>query len=82
MIARSSLETKTYRSFSSLFCRLERNRKFSIEKRKLNMWFVNEHIIRQCAYRGAMITSANPTWPYQCHRQIIGQWRWRNSSLR
>jgi hypothetical protein len=22
------------------------------------MWFVNERIIRECAYRGAMITSA------------------------
>jgi hypothetical protein len=60
-MACSSLDTKTYRSFSALFCRLERNREFSIEKRKLNMWFVNERIIRQCAYRGAMITFAKPT---------------------
>ena len=65
MIAGSSLDTKTYRSFSALFCRLERNRKFSIEKRKLNMWFVNERLIRQCAYRGAMITSAKLTSWYQ-----------------
>ena len=35
MIAGSSLDTKTHRSFSALFCRLERNRKLNIEKRKL-----------------------------------------------
>ena len=45
MTASSSLDAKTYRSFSALFCRLERNRKLNIEKRKLNMWFVNERII-------------------------------------
>jgi hypothetical protein len=61
----SSLDTKTYRSFFALVCRLERNRKLGIEQRKLNMWFVNERIIRQCAYRGAMITSAKPTSWYQ-----------------
>src|SRR5580693_6768566 len=64
VIAGSSLDPKTYRSFSALFCRLERKRKVSIEKRKLNMWFVNERLIRQCAYRGAMITSAKPTSRY------------------
>ena len=64
-MAGSSLDTKTYRSFSALFCRLERKRKVSIEKRKLNMWFVNERLIRQCAYRGAMITSAKLTSWYQ-----------------
>src|SRR5580698_8580895 len=57
----SSLDTKTSRSYYALFCRLERKRKVSIEKRQLNMWFVNERLIRQCAYRGAMFTSAKLT---------------------
>ena len=45
MIAGSPLDTRAYRRFSALFHRLERNRKLIIEKRKANMWFVNERII-------------------------------------